>query len=704
MKKTTTESRNELDSKGSSCLAREIVMQLSKYFYLFLVVVSNLIAGCTPQGGNEGGKEVSAGAVFSSAGWSEVQIAPDRFLSAPVPAWVKLIELPLKGETAPVYLPLRDTQYRIDENKKVDRYDHIAYGGTDEVQTQPFGQQSIEFDPSYQRVVLHAVNIWRAGQRIDVSARIKPRFLTGDQARNTVFSGRVSALLQIPDFHAGDLLELAWTVSGMNPVFSDHPWTADDWSMSVPIWKRHLSYTWPENLVMLESQVPNDVLAYSQTASMHREERIKDGWRHLEFSESNLPALIIEDNAALGVLQNDLVTMTSFRGWEGVSAWASALFDGTAEPKSPAYSALVAELLKLPTPGERAAGALHWVQREIRYVSMSLGLNSHRPHSPDEVIERRYGDCKDTALLLVKLPRALGIDAQPALMASFNSRLAPRLDAVPLFDHVLAVTWINGRAHVLDGTLRGQSAKLEHLAPWHGGADVFVVSGPNAGFLRVPYATADDEISVERTERMVIAEDAQSGTLTIDVNLRGVAAEKQRNDLRATTREVSKRQILEEIRRLYSNADWAEEPEVNDDEDSNRIVMHGVFKVPTPLKRSGRNLRHEYSDYEVTNRLPSVGDGKRQVPLWLPLGIKRVVFTHALDVPENVRIDEDPFEEKIESPAFFARIQRQRPSATRVIDQEELILLKDTIPTTEISAYQSAVRQVVDFETAIKLH
>ena len=60
--------------------------------------------------------------------------------------------------------------------------------------------------------------------------------------------------------------------------------------------------------------------------------------------------------------------------------------------------------------------ALQFVQNKIRYVSLSFGSNAYHPHHPDEVLQNRYGDCKDKSLLLLSLLRAAGIQAWPALV------------------------------------------------------------------------------------------------------------------------------------------------------------------------------------------------------------------------------------------------------------------------------------------------
>ena len=60
----------------------------------------------------------------------------------------------------------------------------------------------------------------------------------------------------------------------------------------------------------------------------------------------------------------------------------------------------------------------HWVTKNIRYVSVSLGHGALIPHPADQVLTNRYGDCKDHAILMQALLAAVGIQSSMALVSS----------------------------------------------------------------------------------------------------------------------------------------------------------------------------------------------------------------------------------------------------------------------------------------------
>ena len=52
-----------------------------------------------------------------------------------------------------------------------------------------------------------------------------------------------------------------------------------------------------------------------------------------------------------------------------------------------------------------------FVQKDIRYVAIELGIGGLQPHPATEVFTHRYGDCKDKVTLLSSMLKEIGIDS-----------------------------------------------------------------------------------------------------------------------------------------------------------------------------------------------------------------------------------------------------------------------------------------------------
>ena len=85
------------------------------------------------------------------------------------------------------------------------------------------------------------------------------------------------------------------------------------------------------------------------------------------------------------------------------------------------------------------------MQDEIRYFSVLIGQNSHRPQPPATVLAHRYGDCKDKSYLLVNLLAQLGIRARPVLVNASAPALPGKVIASPTrFDHAIVRIELDG--------------------------------------------------------------------------------------------------------------------------------------------------------------------------------------------------------------------------------------------------------------------
>jgi hypothetical protein len=76
----------------------------------------------------------------------------------------------------------------------------------------------------------------------------------------------------------------------------------------------------------------------------------------------------------------------------------------------------------------------------VSYVALQMGKGDFTPHDCSEILNRRFGDCKDQSVLLVSLCRAAGFDAYPALVNTESYPVVDELHPWPAwFDHVVTV-------------------------------------------------------------------------------------------------------------------------------------------------------------------------------------------------------------------------------------------------------------------------
>ena len=123
--------------------------------------------------------------------------------------------------------------------------------------------------------------------------------------------------------------------------------------------------------------------------------------------------------------------------WGELARWYAKLSAGR-YTLNPALEAQLAEHVKDAHSLEDSLRAVHrWVSQDFRYVSLSLGIGGYLPRLPAQVLETRYGDCKDKATLFIALVRRLGLSAYPVLLSS-SGNADSTLPTVQQFDHMIA--------------------------------------------------------------------------------------------------------------------------------------------------------------------------------------------------------------------------------------------------------------------------
>jgi transglutaminase-like putative cysteine protease len=75
-------------------------------------------------------------------------------------------------------------------------------------------------------------------------------------------------------------------------------------------------------------------------------------------------------------------------------------------------------------------GVASFMQREIRYVGIEIGIGGLQPHPATDVFKYRYGDCKDKATLLIAMLNAVGVRATWVLVDTHRGFIDPALPSV----------------------------------------------------------------------------------------------------------------------------------------------------------------------------------------------------------------------------------------------------------------------------------
>jgi hypothetical protein len=149
------------------------------------------------------------------------------------------------------------------------------------------------------------------------------------------------------------------------------------------------------------------------------------------------PAQSIEARMVVNYFAPSDAAGISMDSWPGVGKWFAGL---TADRRvsSPEIKQKVVELTAGSTDTLAKLRALSgFVQKDIRYVAIEVGIGGYQPHPAVAIYANRYGDCKDKATLLAAMLHEIGIDPFYVLVNTRRGVISPDYPPGLSFDHVI---------------------------------------------------------------------------------------------------------------------------------------------------------------------------------------------------------------------------------------------------------------------------
>ena len=126
-----------------------------------------------------------------------------------------------------------------------------------------------------------------------------------------------------------------------------------------------------------------------------------------------------------------------FANWKEMGNWYQNLTLGRRDA-SPEIKQRVTELTSgYPTTLGKMRSLAKFVQHDIRYVAIELGVGGFQPHPAADVFGHRYGDCKDKATLMAAMLHEIGVDSYYVVINSRRGSVTADMPANDGFNHVI---------------------------------------------------------------------------------------------------------------------------------------------------------------------------------------------------------------------------------------------------------------------------
>jgi hypothetical protein len=433
------------------------------------------------------------------------------------------------------YYLLLDRQYHL---PKKQFYRHYVTKVLSENGLTEVSAISESYDPSYQSLVFHKILVHRQGKTIDKLAKAKFEILRREEnLQRLVYDKGMSAVLNLEDIRVGDVVEYAYTIHGNNPVFGTHYFNTFHLNYSLPIGKVVFTLTAEKSRKLQFRYSGTQMPSTSESGDLTT----------YTWESDNVPPQLMEDATPSWYDAFAHVQLTDFASWEELKKWGNELYQIREKSSAEIAQQLVEINRANTTQDEKILAAIRFVQGDIRYLSFSDGIHSHKPHAPNQVMAKKFGDCKDKSVLLSHMLNKMGVESYPAFVSTDNGKMLPETLPNPwAFNHCIVQFTFQDSVYWVDPTLSPQAGKLKTLDFPHY-RHALVLDNKQTGLTPIPFGIHESRINV--SEEYFVNDVGTSATLKVKSEFYGDEAE----EIRSYKNSNSRAEINQNYLNFYAN-------------------------------------------------------------------------------------------------------------------------------------------------------
>ncbi|RMB56515.1 DUF2569 family protein [Dokdonia sinensis] len=491
------------------------------------------------------------------------------------------------------YYLLSDRQYHI---PKETTYIHLAIKVLNTEGITQMSDITLDFDPTYENLVLHNIDVIRNGERINKLNLSNVQTIQRESnLERKLYDGRLTSLINLRDIREGDILDYSYSIIGENPIYEGGYAGQAYFQFTIPVGEMRCKFIVPKG---------EDFNFEYYNGAPKAEIIEKDNNLEYSWNLDNVDYKYYDVNTPIWYDDFPYVEISNYDSWESIVNQYVSLYTLNSADKVKLKELVTTEFSShqddLSSNKEELVNSLiDFVQDEVRYFGFENGLNSHLPESPLKVLEQRYGDCKGKSFLLSELLNLYGVEAHPMLVHSYNGGVIDdKLPNPNLFDHCVVSYKLEGTQYFVDPTMSNQGLinKKRNFPDYKKG---LILKSGEKELVSIPNKTIS---GIDIQEIYDINKINGSGELTIVTTYTGTNADNIRSDFAQRSTAAIQTDYLQFYSALFPTIKENRKITIEDNKlDGNKLVVRESYIVDSIWSKSPDNDKLIYIEiYPLT--------------------------------------------------------------------------------------------------------
>lgn len=327
---------------------------------------------------------------------------------ADAPSWLHALTsapLPDHDDKTDAVLLFSEDVLTVQSNGKIKRLTRRAYKIL-RVKGKEFAVAQADFDSETKILAMHAWCIPAQGKDYEVKEKDAVETSLPGVANGELVSDIRTKLLPIPAADPGNVV-------GYEVEQEERPFVFQEvwmFQQEVPVKEARFTLQLPPGWEYKATSLNYGELKPSSIGNNQWQWVVTD-MKAIRSEEDMPPWRGVAGQLLIAILPPGASEKKGFQSWAEMAKWEANLELGRRDP-SPELKQKVVELTAGKTTTFAKMSALaDYVQRDVRYVAIELGIGGWQPHSASDIYSHHYGDCKDKATLLSSMLKQIGVES-----------------------------------------------------------------------------------------------------------------------------------------------------------------------------------------------------------------------------------------------------------------------------------------------------